>query len=119
MDQIQLDKTLQVWNVYAEKARNSCNASEEYTQKELDQKRCEIIPKIQELIKKFLKNEIPIEEFKTIIDGINKRNRLWGFQAINGQMFFNMLTKNSIAGERLDEIHINSTKVNACSIINR
>jgi hypothetical protein len=29
------------------------------------------------------------------VDGINKRNRLWGFRGINGQMFFNVLTKTS------------------------
>ena len=44
-----------------------------------------------------------LEEFKTVLDGINKRNRLWGFQGINGQMFFNILTKNSIAGNHLEE----------------
>lgn len=111
MNQIQLDKTLEVWKKYEEKGEKFLNASREYTQEELDLKRREIIPQVQALIHQFLKDEIPLEEFKTILDGINKRNRLWGFQAINGQMFFNVLTKISIAGDRLEEFRTILKKV--------
>ncbi len=32
-------------------------------------------------------------DFKTKVDGINKRNELWGFKGVKGQMFFNMVVK--------------------------
>ena len=46
---------------------------------------------LQPLIDKFLNEEIDVEEFKSRVDGINKRNSLWGFDGFNGQMHFNQL----------------------------
>lgn len=47
---------------------------------------------LRPLLDSYLSGETELEEFKTKIDGINKRNELWGFKGIKGQMFFNMLT---------------------------
>ena len=99
----QTEKAFLVWQNYVDKGEKFLNASQEYTQQELDQKRRKTIPEVAGLMNRFLLGEIPLEEFKTANDGINKRNRLWGFQAINGQMFFNVLTKTSIAGGQRDE----------------
>jgi len=99
----QIEKIQRVWEDYIAHGEKILNASKEYTQQELDQKRLEIIPEVLGWLHRFLKDEVALEEFKTVNDGINKRNRLWGFQAINGQMFFNVLAKNSNAGERREE----------------
>jgi hypothetical protein len=99
----QIERAQQIWQNYAANGEKFLNASKEYTQNELDQRRRETIPEVLGWLNRFLKGEVPLEEFKTVNDGINKRNRLWGFQAINGQMFFNVLTKNSQAGERREE----------------
>lgn len=59
----------------------------------IDDKRKLAIIDLQEFIKQFLTNEITIYEFRTKIDSFNKRNNLWGFTAMKGQMFFNQLVK--------------------------
>ena len=51
-----------------------------------------------------LSGTLDLDEFKTQIDSINKRNRLWGFKGINGQMFFNILTKLSHTGGKSKEL---------------
>lgn len=103
LNRIQTERVQQVWQAYISNGEKILNASKEYTQRELDQKRLEIIPEVLGWLNRFLKGDVALEEFKTVNDGINKRNRLWGFQAINGQMFFNVLAKNSNAGERREE----------------
>jgi hypothetical protein len=99
----QIERVYQVWQTYVENGEKFMNASKEFSHQELDQKRRETIPEVLDWLNRFLKDEVALEEFKTVNDGINKRNRLWGFQAINGQMFFNVMTKNSIAGGCRDE----------------
>lgn len=103
LNKSQMERIQQVWQVYISNGEKILNASKEYTQQELDLKRREIIPEVLSWLNRFLKDEVALEEFKTVNDGINKRNRLWGFQAINGQMFFNVMTKNSLAGDRREE----------------
>jgi hypothetical protein len=100
---LQIEKSLSVWQKYVDEGEKFLNASKEYTEQELDQRRREVIPEVVDWMNRFLLGEIPLEEFKTANDGLNKRNRLWGFQAINGQMFFNVLTKISIAADQRDE----------------
>jgi len=95
----QSDKIIKVWNSYTEGGVKFINASQEYTQEELDKRRKDVIPEVADWLKRFREGQVPLEEFKTAVDGINKRNRLWGFRAINGQMFFNVMTKNSLAGK--------------------
>jgi len=99
----QIEQIQRVWEDYIAHGEKILNASKEYTQQELDEKRLTVIPEVLGWLNRFLNGEIALEEFKTANDGINKRNRLWGFQAINGQMFFNVLAKNSNTGERREE----------------
>jgi hypothetical protein len=103
LNNVQLDRAQQIWQDYIANGEKFLNASKEYTQQELDQRRRETITEILGWLNRFLRNEVPLEEFKTVNDGINKRTRLWGFQGISGQMFFNVITKNSMAGEKLEE----------------
>jgi hypothetical protein len=102
----QKEKALLVWQKYITEGQNYVNASDKFTDEELDQRRRQVIPDMLGWLNRFWSGEVPLEEFKTAVDGINKRNRLWGFRAINGQMFFNMLTKNSLAGNWLDDLTV-------------
>jgi hypothetical protein len=68
---------------------------------DIDGKRLVAIETLKTIIKDFLKGHIDINEFKTEIDSFNKHNNLWGFTAIKGQMFFNLLLK---TGESEDQI---------------
>lgn len=43
------------------------------------------------LCKRFIDGAETLETFKHDVDSINKKNELWGFRGIKGQMFFNQL----------------------------
>jgi hypothetical protein len=101
LDPNKSQQVAKVWQEYIQGGEHFLNASQEFTNMELDRRRRATIPQVQDWINRFLKGKIPIEEFKTAIDGINKRNRLWGFRGINGQIFFTMLTKQSQTINRL------------------
>lgn len=59
---------------------------------DLDKKRIALIEKeLKPLLAGYLSAKIPLSDFKSMVDGINKRNELWGFRGIKGQMFFNMV----------------------------
>ncbi len=58
-----------------------------------DKERLQLIKeRLQPLLKTYFAGNVPLDEFKSTIDGINKRHENWGFKGIKGQMFFNMLT---------------------------
>ncbi len=59
----------------------------------IDIARLEAVVQVNIFIRQFLNGQIDIYEFKTNVDSFNKRNNLWGFTAIKGQMFFNQLVK--------------------------
>ena len=59
---------------------------------DLDAERVKIIEQeVKPLLANFLAGHIPLDQFKSKNDGINKRHALWGFRGMKGQMFFNML----------------------------
>lgn len=51
----------------------------------------------------FLAGTLPLAQFKSRVDGLNKKHDLWGFRGIKGQMFFNMLVNAAEAAEELDQ----------------
>ena len=58
----------------------------------LDEKRAEIIDgELKPLLEGYLEGRVPLAEFKSKADSINKRHEYWGFKGIKGQMFFNMV----------------------------
>lgn len=59
----------------------------------IDNLRIEAIKQLIVFIEQFLSDAIDVYEFKTNIDSFNKRNNLWGFTAMKGQMYFNQLVK--------------------------
>lgn len=70
----------------------------------IDEQRIDAIKNLQDIIVHFQNHVIDIREFKTSIDSYNKRNNLWGFTAIKGQMFFNLLVRT--AGENLSQLSL-------------
>jgi len=57
-----------------------------------DQERVRIIEKdLKPLLADYLEGKVALSDFKSKVDGINKRHSLWGFKGIKGQMFFNMV----------------------------
>jgi len=57
----------------------------------LDAARVQVIEEqLKPLLADYLEGRIPLSEFKSTVDGINKRHEHWGFKGIKGQMFFNL-----------------------------
>jgi len=104
LNKTQAERAQQIWNDYVVNGIRFVEANEEFSDPELDERRRKTIPEVTAWLQRLLSNEVSLEEFKTAIDGINKRNRLWGFRAINGQMFFNVMTKNSLIGDRMTDL---------------
>lgn len=63
---------------------------------DLDTNRIKLIEsQLKPVLAKYLSGQLPLAEFKSSVDGINKRNEFWGFKGIKGQMFFNMVVNNA------------------------
>ena len=72
--------------------------------RDLDQKRATMIGSdLKPLVLSYLNGGIDMAEFKSRIDGLNKRNRFWGFKGIKGQMFFNMVVNVADDPEECDQ----------------
>ena len=57
-----------------------------------DKDRVSVIEQLlKPLVQGFLGGKVPLEEFKSSIDSLNKQHEHWGFKGIKGQMFFNMI----------------------------
>lgn len=104
MNKEQKKRAVQIWQKYCAEGERFINASQEYTHEELDRRRTEVIPEVLMVLQNYLYSKVQLDEFKTQIDSINKRNRLWGFKGINGQMFFNIMTKTGAAGGKTVEL---------------
>lgn len=103
MNDEQEKRAIQIWKKYCAETEQFLNKSGEFTDVELDKRRIEVIPEVLAVLQDYLSGDIQLDEFKTRIDSINKRNRLWGFKGINGQMYFNLMTKTSAAGGKVSE----------------
>jgi hypothetical protein len=58
----------------------------------LDTARVEVIEQqLKPLLTDYLEGRLPLAEFKSTVDGLNKRHEHWGFRGIKGQMFFNVM----------------------------
>jgi hypothetical protein len=97
------DRIIKIWDKYAASDRvvrdtkgNPIN--------DVDGARLKAIEDIKKLISDFIKNDLSLQEFKTALDGYNKRNNLWGFTAAKGQMFFNLLVNTTESIEELTSI---------------
>jgi hypothetical protein len=68
-----------------------------------DDRRVQVIrEQLAPLLQSYLDGRVSLDQFKTQNDGINKREELWGFKGIKGQMFFNMVYNTAGDKERLN-----------------
>ena len=83
----------EVLEEYLAAPKNADGQTPEERQAERDKKREQLIENdLRPLLDGYLHGRVPLDEFKSKVDGINKRHTYWGFKGIKGQMFFNMLT---------------------------
>lgn len=92
-DQVR-NEIISIWDAYIENDKVVRDTKGKEL-KNIDQKRLESSEVLRKIIRQFLNSETNVSEFKTAIDSYNKRNNLWGFTSIKGQMFFNQLVKNN------------------------
>ncbi len=65
---------------------------------QLDSERRVLIEtELRPLLMGYLSGAVPLLEFKSTIDGFNKRHEHWGFKGIKGMLLFNLMT--NVAGE--------------------
>jgi hypothetical protein len=89
MREEQKKRAAQIWQKYVEAGEHLINASQEVAHSELDRQRNAVIPEVLQILERYRSGASQLDEFKTQVDSINKRNRLWGFKGMSGQMFFN------------------------------
>ena len=93
-DQIKLAS--EVMQSYLDAPKNPDGRTPFEVQKERDVERARLIEsELGPLVTDYLAGRKPLDEFKSQIDGINKRNEHWGFKGIKGQMFFNMVVNSA------------------------
>lgn len=97
------NRILKIWDKYAASDR-VVHDTKGNPINDIDGARLKAIEDIKKLISSFIKNDLSIQEFKTALDGYNKRNNLWGFTAAKGQMFFNLLVNTTESIEELTAI---------------
>jgi hypothetical protein len=88
----QLRQAVQIMYAYLSAPANAEGQTIVAFEKDLNEKRVSIIKKeLEPLLSEYLAGRVLLADFKTKVDGINKRNRLWGFNGTKGQMFFNLV----------------------------
>lgn len=89
----QVRRAVEAMQSYLAAPRNSDGLTVSETSRQRDKTRVSVIEtELNPLLQEYLCGTGRLGEFKSRIDSINKRNQLWGFKGIKGQMFFNMLT---------------------------
>lgn len=86
------NRILSIWKNHISENKTIADASGKEIP-EIDNKRIKAINDIKDIIDCFNVGDYDVHEFKTALDSYNKRNNLWGFTAIKGQMFFNQLVR--------------------------
>jgi hypothetical protein len=95
----QIQRTLELVRDYLNAPKNPDGRTPIEVQTDRDKERVSIIEgQLKPLLKDYLSGQRNLEEFKTKVDGINKKKEFWGFKGVKGQMFFNMVT--NVAGDR-------------------
>ena len=96
------ESIIKYWDKYIESSREVSDLKgNKYKSSDFDSKRIEAIEHLQKLVQSFLDNKEEFQTFKSTLDGYNKRNNLWGFAAMKGQMFFNQLWNSSEDNNKL------------------
>lgn len=100
----QRQRALEVMREYLAAPKNPDGRTPLEVQSERDQKREELIDtQLKPLLDEYLEGRVPLGEFKSMTDGINKRHEYWGFKGIKGQMFFNMVVNVADVPDECDQ----------------
>ena len=92
LSQDQQQRALEVMQNYLAAPKNPDGRTPLEVQAARDRKREEIIDQqLKPLLDAYLNGSVPLAEFKSKVDGINKKHEYWGFKGVKGQMFFNMV----------------------------
>lgn len=92
LNQEQLQQAIEIMRAYLAAPPTAEGRTPVETDADLDHKRVSVIEsELVPLTTNYISGQITLAEFKTKVDGINKRNELWGFKGIKGQMFFNLI----------------------------
>lgn len=92
LNQEQLQQALEIMRAYFAAPPTAEGRTPAEADANLDSQRVSLIEgELKPLTTRYLSDQITLAEFKTKVDGINKRNQLWGFKGIKGQMFFNLI----------------------------
>lgn len=95
---------LRAWDAFEDNDfRMKDSQGDVVTMEEADQRRRNQLPTLQDLVSGFVEEDLPLDTFKSDIDGQNKQFPYWGFKGMNGMMFFNMLY-NSTGEDTRDEL---------------
>jgi len=107
----QTTRAVELMRAYLAAPANADGRTPVQVETELDRNRAILIEgELRPLLQNYLCGRTSLSDFKTKVDGINKRNELWGFKGVKGQMFFNMLVNVAEdAGECDREIKAAST----------
>ena len=97
------NEVISLWEKYLAANRKVVNTKGNEIE-DIDARRVPAAAAIKAIINEFLQGAIDVAEFKTRNDSYNKKNNFWGFTAVKGQMFFNLLVKTSDASGRLTEL---------------
>lgn len=92
-----------LWDNYLANNKRVANTKGSYFDN-INQKRLEAIAQLRKGLNSFLIGNSTLREFRTFIDGFNKRHNYWGFTAIKGQMFFNLLVRDADNGQNIDKV---------------
>jgi hypothetical protein len=101
----QSEAVMKVWNSYLDGGEKYTYPITGFTHQVLDQHRLEVIPEVKRMVDKFTNGSVPVEEFRSHIEEINKKNLLWGFSGANGQVFFNTFVKASLEAKLHNELN--------------
>src|ERR1017187_5634981 len=100
----QRKRAVEVMNEYLSAPRGPEGKTPVEMSVELDASRVKLIEnELKPLLADYLAGKVVLADFKSKVDGINKRNELWGFQGIKGQMFFNMAVNRADDVEKCDQ----------------
>jgi hypothetical protein len=99
----QVRRALELLNEYLNAPADSEGVTPRARMEQVDRERISLIDgTLAPLLTSYLSGGTELDEFKTKVDGINKRNELWGFKGIKGQMFFNMVVNVAETKEECD-----------------
>lgn len=100
----QCKRAVEVMNEYLLAPRGPEGKTPMEISEELDRNRAKLIEsELKPLLADYLTGKVVLAEFKSKVDGINKRNEFWGFKGIKGQMFFNMVVNVADDAEECDQ----------------